>query len=202
MFKVTIIKRIKRSARLSVKDSQNVILSVPKNYTKAHCKQIIEQNRVWIESQIEKFQQQEAHFHSLRQNAQILYFGQWRKKEEFANPAKELKSALENFLHNECENLAKLMGVEFGKLKTKKAKSYFGLCTHKNDLSFSLMLCFAPKECVRYVVVHELAHITHKNHSKAFWNLVGTFCADYKLLRASLRQNASLYKNLLQEIFT
>lgn len=201
MFEITIIKRAKRSARLSVKDSQNVILSVPKSYTKAHCTQIIEQNRAWIESQIKKFQQQEAHFYSLRENGRILYFGEWRQKGEFTNPAKELKSALENFLYNECENLAKLMGVEFGKIKTKKAKSYFGLCTHKNDLSFSLMLCFAPRECVRYVVVHELAHITHKNHSKAFWNLVGEFCAEYKILRATLRQNASLYKNLLQEVF-
>lgn len=201
MFKITIIKRARCSVRLSVKDSQNVILSVPKSYTKSHCTQIIEQNRTWIESQIKKFQQQEAHFHSLRENGQILYFGEWRQKEDFTNPAKELKGALENFLHNECENLSNLMGVEFGRLKIKKAKSYFGLCTYKNDLSFSLMLCFAPRECVRYVVVHELAHITHKNHSKAFWNLVGEFCTEYKILRATLRQNASLYKNLLKEVF-
>ncbi len=47
-----------------------------------------------------------------------------------------------------------------------------------------------PIELMEYVVIHELAHIQHKNHSKDFWNLVKEFCPDYK-------QREKLFKNFL-----
>jgi predicted metal-dependent hydrolase len=48
------------------------------------------------------------------------------------------------------------------------------------------MLAYKPRECVEYVIIHELAHIVHPNHSKDFWNLVAQYCPDYRRLRRLL----------------
>ena len=52
----------------------------------------------------------------------------------------------------------------------------------------------APTEVMRYVVIHELAHLTHHNHSKEFWALVAQFAPDFKTQRAWLRKNAGLLR--------
>jgi len=50
-------------------------------------------------------------------------------------------------------------------------------------------LIMAPSEVIDYVLIHELAHIVHPNHSKYFWKYVATFCPDYKLHKGWLRKN-------------
>jgi predicted metal-dependent hydrolase len=63
----------------------------------------------------------------------------------------------------------------------RKTKSRWGSCSHKNSLSFSTNLAKTDPHFIEYVVVHELAHIKHKNHSKEFWNEVEKFLPDYKI---------------------
>jgi predicted metal-dependent hydrolase len=56
----------------------------------------------------------------------------------------------------------------------------------------------APPEVLDYVVVHELAHMIQKNHSKAFWTVVGQFCPQYLKHRLWLKQNqAAMWPGLL-----
>jgi predicted metal-dependent hydrolase len=57
----------------------------------------------------------------------------------------------------------------------------------------------APPEVLDYVVVHELAHMTEHNHSKAFWSLVGKYCPDYLVHRNWLKQNqAAMWPDLFE----
>ena len=66
----------------------------------------------------------------------------------------------------------------------KMMTSRWGSCQSKTRvLTFNLMLAYKPQECVEYVIIHELAHIVHPNHSKDFWNLVAQYCPDYRRLR-------------------
>jgi len=67
-------------------------------------------------------------------------------------------------------------------------KSRWGSCSAKNALSFNYYLAKLPKELIEYVVVHELAHIRHKNHSRAFWEEVEKFLKDYKLRIRKLKK--------------
>ena len=61
---------------------------------------------------------------------------------------------------------------------------------YKNGLNFNILLMKFPIEVMEYVIVHELAHIKHKNHSKDFWNLVAVYCSNYKEVE-------KLFKNFL-----
>ena len=62
----------------------------------------------------------------------------------------------------------------------RKNKSRWGSCNSQNRLSFNTQLIKTPLAFIEYVVVHELAHIQHKNHSKEFWYLVETHLPDFK----------------------
>ncbi len=75
---------------------------------------------------------------------------------------------------------AKIMGVEPNKVSFRDARSRWGSCSAKDNLSFSTYLLYTPIEFIEYVVVHELAHIRHKNHSKEFWAEVERYLPDYK----------------------
>ena len=79
------------------------------------------------------------------------------------------------------------MGVQPTGVKITAARTRFGSCSTKNSLCFSLRLMRYPDECVDYVVVHELAHIRHKNHSRAFYQEVARYLPDYAAREAKLR---------------
>ena len=83
---------------------------------------------------------------------------------------------------------AQLMGVQPTGLKITSARTRFGSCSRKNSLCFSWRLMEYPEAAVDYVVVHELAHITHKNHGPRFWALVERYMPDYRARRALLRE--------------
>ena len=75
---------------------------------------------------------------------------------------------------------SRLMNVKPTGIKITSAKKRFGSCSGKNSICFSYYLMLYPKEAVDYVVVHELAHIRHHNHSKDFYSFVSEFMPDYK----------------------
>ncbi len=84
---------------------------------------------------------------------------------------------------------ATVMNVDYKTITLSNAKLRWGACTGTNELSFNWRLIMAPLDIMDYVVVHELAHIFEKNHSKKFWALVFKYCPDYKLKRKWLKVN-------------
>jgi predicted metal-dependent hydrolase len=82
-------------------------------------------------------------------------------------------------------------------LKIKTQKSRWGSCGPQNDLNLNWLLILAPPEVFEYVVIHELCHIKHKNHSQDFWRLVAQHNPDYQQHRHWLKQHgASIMKGL------
>ncbi|MFW6286270.1 MAG: M48 family metallopeptidase [Nanoarchaeota archaeon] len=77
----------------------------------------------------------------------------------------------------------------------KNLKSKWGHCTQNNSIMINLKLLNAPIEILNYVIIHELAHIKHKNHSQKYWLEVEKFCPNYKKLRKILKNSPpQLYK--------
>lgn len=83
----------------------------------------------------------------------------------------------------------KRMNVSPRDVKVKKLKSRWGSCSQKGNVNFNWLLVLAPMEIVDYVVVHELCHLLHPNHSPAFWELVESMVPDYRERRKWLRTN-------------
>lgn len=76
----------------------------------------------------------------------------------------------------------------YAKVSITSARTRWGSCSSKGTLSFSWRLILTPLELVDYVVVHELAHTMHPNHSKRFWELVEKIMPDCKVRRRRLRE--------------
>lgn len=84
------------------------------------------------------------------------------------------------------------LGVRFRKLKLSSAKKRWGSCSTHNDININWRLIMTPLAILDYVVMHELCHIIHKNHSKKFWQLVNSFLPDYKDRQNQLKKMQSL----------
>lgn len=78
---------------------------------------------------------------------------------------------------------------EVNRIVIKEQKSRWGSCSSKNNLNFNWRLSMAPPEVIEYIVVHEMCHLEHMNHSKEFWTLVEYFISDYKKYREWLKLN-------------
>ena len=74
-------------------------------------------------------------------------------------------------------------------IRIKTMKTRWGSCNVKTkNINLNLELIKNPQECIEYVVLHELAHLKHPNHSKQFWEYVGMHMPDWKLRRKKLEQ--------------
>jgi hypothetical protein len=94
--------------------------------------------------------------------------------------------------HARVAHYAPLMGVTPNRIFLKEQRTLWGSCSARGNLNFNRRLLKAPAEILDYVVVHELAHLRHMNHSKKFWDFVGEWCPDWKARRRWLRENATL----------
>lgn len=80
-------------------------------------------------------------------------------------------------------------GGNYTSITIRDQKTRWGSCSGRGTLSFNWRLILAPPEILDYVVVHELCHLTHMNHSREFWDLVGSVIPDYKVRRKWLKEN-------------
>lgn len=94
------------------------------------------------------------------------------------------------YITPEVEKHSNIMGLYPRGIKYRKTKRQWGSCSGTNALSFNTMLMKLSPEVIRYVIIHELAHITHKNHQSQFWELVEKYCPNHKKLRQELKEYA------------
>jgi len=87
---------------------------------------------------------------------------------------------------------SKKIGVDYSRIDIKKVSSIWGSCSPSNRLCFNRKLIMAPHEVVDYVVIHEVCHLVHRNHSSRFWGLVAKLDPKYKEHRRWLYRNHSL----------
>ena len=71
-------------------------------------------------------------------------------------------------------------GLGFNKLSIRSQKTRWGSCSVRGNISLNDQLLFMPPATVEYLMVHELCHTRHLNHSKAFWELVEQHCPEYR----------------------
>ncbi len=92
-------------------------------------------------------------------------------------------------IRDKVERYAKVVGVKPEVIGIKSFKSRWGSCSPRGDLDFNWLVVLAPNRIVDYVVVHELCHLIHHDHSPKFWKEVERVMPDYKGCKEWLKVN-------------
>ena len=106
------------------------------------------------------------------------YLDNWIKKETRKIFLKRL-----DYIYNLFEEK-----IPYPALRIRSMKTRWGVCNRKdNSVTLNLELIKKDQECLNYVIVHELSHFVHFDHSKAFWQTVSKYCPEYKKVRKVLK---------------
>ncbi|WP_323845558.1 SprT family zinc-dependent metalloprotease [Microbulbifer magnicolonia] len=122
----------------------------------------------------------------------INLYTRYREAEEV-----QLQAALQRLYQREAltllseksAQLAQRLGLEFSAVRVRRTRSKWGHCSIRGELQYNWLVCLAPEPVVDYLVAHEVSHLQHHNHSRAFWQLVESVCPRYRELRRWLRDN-------------
>jgi predicted metal-dependent hydrolase len=99
------------------------------------------------------------------------------------------KQQAESELRDKTERYSRIIGVNPSSITIKSFKSRWGSCSIAGGIQYNWKIIIAPDWIVNYVVIHELCHILHHNHSPAFWKAVENYCHDYRDCSAWLKIN-------------
>lgn len=147
---------------IQIKDGR-VIVKAPKRVNKKEIEKIIQQKSEWIQKSIEK--------ENKKQEKEPRY-----TKEEF-----------KNIVEKNANELIKETGLVPNKITIKQIKYAWGSCTSKKNITINLELIKYSQQAIRYLILHELCHIKHMNHSKEFWNLVEKYMPEYKKIKKEFK---------------
>ena len=86
--------------------------------------------------------------------------------------------------------------LKVNQVRVKEQKTLWGSCSSKNNINLNYLLIMAPMKVIDYVIVHELVHTIHKNHSSKFWQKVETIIPNYKDARKWLKENGYRLRHL------
>lgn len=109
-----------------------------------------------------------------------------RRLETFKQRYREEARAL---IGQRLNHFQPLTGGTYTSVTIRDQKTRWGSCSSRGTLSFNYRLIFAPPAILDYVVVHELCHLTHMNHSAAFWAHVSSVLPDYRVRRQWLKDH-------------
>lgn len=170
-YSYTIVRSKKRKTMsICIKSDLSVEVRIPQRTSQKAAEQFVERNMGWIEEHLEK---QKTRYEAARTITP-------EEEQQMRRQAKE-------YLPGRIAYYSELMGVTPTGFRVTGAKTRFGSCSGKDSLNFSFRLMAYPPEAIDYVVVHELAHIRHKDHSPAFYGFIEQFMPDYKVRNAMLK---------------
>ena len=152
----------RRTISLSIKN-EKLIVRAPYGISKMKIEELVKKHEKWISKHVEIQAERNKKIPNLT-------------AEEIA----ELKKRAKIYLSGRTQYFADIMGLKYGRITITGAKTRFGSCSEKGNICYSYRLLFYPKEAIDYVVVHELSHLVHMNHSSDFYRLVSSILPEYK----------------------
>lgn len=222
MFSYKLIRSHRKTLSLMVNALGEIEVRAPMRLPIKSITSFIEEKQAWLQEKLSLKQQQltAQTFFQLQQGTKVLLRGReyiltTHRTEAltFADnklfipentPHEELKSNLIHFYKTIAKRILQEKVLYFSNLlqlypqniKINSAKTRWASCSGKNNLNFSWKLIMADDKTIDYVVIHELAHIKEKNHSKKFWLIVKQYQPDFNEQRMALKK---LHSRLQQE---
>lgn len=200
-YEVIIVKKNNKNTYLRITEDLKIYVTTSHFTTKLGIKKIIENNEEQIKKMIN------AQKRRNKKNEHFNYLG--NRYEVFIDDVKEIKFLDDAIFVNNEEQLRKWLkketnllfqkqldyyydifeeNIPYPKLKIRDMKTRWGVCNKKdNSITLNSKLIEYDIEKLNYVIIHELSHFIHFNHSKEFWNLVSKYEPDYKKIRKQLR---------------
>lgn len=214
MISYTLIRTKRKTVAIQVKSDGSVAVRAPQRLAKREIDRVVQQKEGWILAHQQQMQQrQQAKESFCLSDGRLPLLGGWLpitytdtktpfcsqgtcflargEEAQLWEQAERLyRSIAREQLERRVADYANRMGVHPTGLRITGAKGRWGSCSGKNSLNFSWRLILAPEHCVDYVVVHELCHILHHDHSTAFWQEVENWFPDWQQCREQLGQLA------------
>lgn len=169
-YSVRISKRAQRM-RVAVYVDGDVVVTKPVDTSKDKLKMFVEAKKHWILKKLE--------VNTTTAIAEL----QENNPEHFSTH----KDEAYKLVTRKVSKWNKKLNYKYGKIAVKQLKSRWGSCSHNGSLSFNYKILFLPESLQDYVIVHELCHLRHPDHSAKFWCLVANTLPEYTELKKKIR---------------
>lgn len=124
-----------------------------------------------------------------RDEKTVILFGELVELDEIKwNLDKNLKEILLEYIKPIVDEFSKKINKKYAKIYVRKASSKRWSCSSDQKLMFNQNLVHLPNKYIKYVAIHEVCHLKHKNHSKKFWDEVEWFLPNYKEIRREMKK--------------
>lgn len=173
-----------KNSYISVKKNGDITLKTPR-VSESYIENLLSKKEPWIRKQLKIVEENPPKTHNLQD--EVLLFGELFSID--SNEASELREYLKkidiskidailkcydvfyknyakNYLAQRAEHYAKEMALSYNSIKFRKMRSRWGSCSSSGNITFNTELMKIDKRLIDFVVVHELAHLVHMNHSK------------------------------------
>ena len=170
---IKVIRSKRKTMALEV-GLNDVIVRAPLNTSDAEIYSFVNQHKDWLEKKISKREERLSagvQRHLTDEDIRLL-----------ANEAME-------YIPKRAEHFATIIGVDYNGITIRNQKTRWGSCSQKGNLNFNCLLMLMPKNVIDSVVVHELCHRKHMNHSKAFYAEVVRVFPEYYECEKWLKEN-------------
>lgn len=202
-YNINIIRKNNKNTYIRVNDNLDIVVTTSYLAPDFYIKKVINQNSDSVNKMLSKKkmeQEREEGFYYLGKKYDIIivptidnveindnYIYIKNKKVFLSWYKKEMETLFKerlDFYYNIIEEK-----IPYPKLKFRKMKTRWGVCNKRdNSVTLNTLLMKEKIECLDYVIVHELSHFIHFDHSKSFWLMVEKYCKDYKKIRKSMRK--------------
>ena len=157
-----IIRSGRKSVAITVKGGR-IIVKAPYRSKKEYLDSLVKKHSEWIKKTLEREAKKAALTDTLSEK-----------------DINELKRSAKAYFAEKLAYYASIMNLEYRACKITSAKTRFGSCSSNKTICFSYRLMLYPEQAREYVVVHELSHLVHMNHSSRFYDLVAKYMPDYR----------------------
>ena len=175
---IKIIKSNRKTISIEVR-MEEVVVRVPQRMTNREIQVFLEKKRGWIDK----------HQKIMQERAETINDQPRYTEEEI----KELAEKALRIIPEKVKHYAPIVGVDYGRITIRNQRTRWGSCSGKGNLNFNCLLVLFPDEVIDYVVVHELCHRKHMNHSAAFYAEVERVFPEYKRCQKWLKENGGMY---------
>lgn len=205
--KIQVVRQKRKTICLKMIDKNNAVLKVPTSYSDKKVKEFLNSKQTWLEKTQRKLDEREktANLFDLKN---FVYFGAKpiMKTSELAidfesldaqKREKIIKKAycdLFTRLEEKAEEWSKKTGLIYAELKCVDSARIWGSLNELGVMKLNYKLSILPERLIDYVIVHELCHTRHLNHSPMFWENVKLILPDWKKRRDELKNYAFLLK--------